>query len=102
MLGSRKVTRLVSVAHQSSALAKCGRERAEDIHGWIKPLGESLISAPRSIQFIGFPFKYGEDGLRRIAAFDLSSEGVGGQVFAGLLLILFQGLFEDWLKVWSG
>lgn len=27
---------------------------------------------------------------------------MGGKVFPGLLFILFQSLFEDWLKVWSG
>jgi len=96
------VKRLVAVAHQASALAKCGRERVEDVHGWIEPLCESLVAAPRLIQFIGFPFKSGEDSLRRIAAFDLSSEWVGSKVFAGLLLVLFQGLFEDWLKIRSG
>ena len=101
-LGNGQVTRLVSVAHQANALAKCGRERGEDIYGWIEPLSESLIAAPRLMEFVGLPFKYGEDGFGRIAGFDLSSERVGSQVFASLLLILFQGLFEDWLKVWSG
>lgn len=97
-LGSRQVTRLVAAAHHANALTKCGGERGEDIHGWTEPLSESLISAPRSIQLIGFPFKYGDDGLRSIAAFDLSKEGVSSQVLAGLLLVLSQGLFEDRLK----
>jgi hypothetical protein len=103
-LGRGQVTRLVAEAHQNSALENYGRERAEDIQGWIEPLSESLIrvAAPRSIRFVDFPFKYGEDGFRRVAACYLNSEWVGSQVFAGLVLILFQGLFEDWLKVWSG
>jgi hypothetical protein len=50
------MTRVHAVAHQAGALAKCGRERIEDIHGWVKPLGQSLIAAPRSIQLISFPF----------------------------------------------
>ena len=76
-LGYRQVTSLVAVAHQADALAKCGRERAKNIHGRIEPLCKSLIAALRLIQFIGFPFKYGEDGLRRGAGIDLCSEWVG-------------------------
>ena len=95
-------TQIVAVAHQARALAKSGRERGEDIHGWTEPLSESLIAALRLIEFVSFPLKYGEDGFGRIAAFDLSSDWVGSQVFAGLLLILFHGFFEDRLKVWSG
>ena len=78
-----------SVAHQASALAKRGRESAEDIHGWIEPLSELIVATPGLIQFVGFPFKYGEDSSGRIAAFYLSSERVGKNIFAGLLLILF-------------
>ena len=93
MLRHEQVTRVAavakSVAHQASALAKSGRERIEDIHGWVKPLGQSFIAAPRLIQFIGFPFKYGEDCFGRIAAVDLSSKRVGSQIFASLLFILF-------------
>ena len=77
------------MAHQAGALAKRGRERGEDIHGRIEPLSESLVATPRLIQFVGFPFKYGEDSSRRIAAFYLSRERVGSQIFASLLLILF-------------
>jgi len=81
-------------------------ERVEDIHSWVKPFGQSLIAAPRLIQLIGLPLQYGEDSswdsFGIITAFNLSSGWVGSQVFAGLLLILVQGLFEDWLKVWSG
>ena len=101
-LWHEQVTRLAAVTRQADALAKCGRQCVKDIHGWIEPLSESLIAAPRLIEFVGFPFKYGEDGFGRIAGFDLSSERVGGQVFASLLLILFQGLFEDRLKVCRG
>ena len=99
MLWHRRVTRVVAVTHQANALAKGGRERVEDIHGWIEPLSESLIAALGLVQFIGFHFKYGEDGLRRGAGIDLGSEWVGSQVFSGLPLILFQCLFEYCLEV---
>lgn len=87
------------MTHQACALAKCGRERVEDIHGRDKPLFQSLIAAPRLIQFINFPFKYGEDSFRRETVFYLDSEWVGSQVFARLLPILFQGIFEDWFEI---
>ena len=90
-----------TVVHQACDLAKRGRECAENIHGWIEPLGESLVVALTFIQFIGYLLKYGEDSFgRRIAAIYLSSEWVGSQVFTGLLPILFQGFFEHWLKIW--
>ena len=82
------------VAHQACDLAKRSRERAEDIHGWIEPLGESLVAVLALIQFIGYPLEYGEDSFGRITAIYLSSEWVGSQVFTGLLPILFQGFFE--------
>lgn len=89
------------VAHQACDLAKRSRERAEDIHGWIEPLGESLVAVLALIRFIGYPLEYGEDSFGRITAIYLSSEWVGSQVFTGLLPILFQGFFEHWLKIWS-
>ncbi len=88
--------------HRANTLAKGGRERVEDIYCGVKPLGESLIAALRLIEFVGFPLKYGEDGFRRMAGFNLLGEWVGGKFFSGLLLVLFQGLVEDWLEIWSG
>ena len=50
--GHGQVARLVVVvAHQASALAKCAREYGDDIDGWIEPLSESLIAAPKFIEF---------------------------------------------------
>jgi hypothetical protein len=74
------------VTDQASNLAKGCRKRVDDIDGWVKPLGQPVIAAPRSVQFVSFPFKYGEDSFRRIAAFYLSREWVGSKVLPGLLL----------------
>ena len=84
-----KMTRRASAAHRSSSLAKCSRERVEDIHGWLQPLDQSFIAALRLIQFIGFIFQYVEDLLGRIAASNLSSKRVGSEIFSGLFFILF-------------
>ena len=84
--------------HRANALTKGGSESVEDIHGWRKPLCESLITTPRLTEIVGFPFKHCEDGFRRFAAFDLHRERVGNKLLSGLPLVLFQGLVEDWLK----
>lgn len=88
--------------YRTNALAEGGRQRVDDIHGWLKTLSESLIAALRLTEFVGFPLKYGENSLRRITAFYLLCEWVGGKIFSGLLLILFESLFEDWLETWCG
>jgi hypothetical protein len=98
LLGHRRVTLLVTVAHHTYALAKGGRKSVQDSHSWIEPFCKSLIVTLRLTQFSGFRFKYGEDDFDRSAAIYFSSEWVCGQVFSGLLLILFQGFFEDWLE----
>ena len=81
--------------HGADALSKGGRESVEDIHSWGKPLCESLVAALRLIEFVGFPFEYGEDSFRRIAAFYLLCEGVGSEFLSGLLLVFLQGPIED-------
>ena len=53
----------LAAAHQSSALAECGRECIEDIYGWVKPLDQPFITGSRSIQLISFPLKYSEDSF---------------------------------------
>jgi hypothetical protein len=86
---------------RANALAKGGRECVKDVHGWRKPLGESLIVALRLFEFVGFPLKHSEDGVRRITAFNLLCEWVGGKIVSGLLLVLFEGLIEDRWIIWS-
>ena len=109
-LGRRKylrvIVRIVVVGkhmgtHRANALTESGRESVEDVHGRRKPLGESLIASLRLIQLISFPLKYGEDCIRRAAAFDLLRKWVGGKFLSGLLLVLLQSLIEDRLKIWS-
>ncbi|KAI9430458.1 hypothetical protein H4582DRAFT_2063799 [Lactarius indigo] len=65
------------------------RERIEDIHGWCKPLDESLIAALRLIEFVGFPLKHAEDSFRKESQFAISS--ASGWV----------GLIEDRSEIWS-
>ena len=84
--------------HRANALTKGGSESVEDIHGWRKPLGESLVTTLRLIEIVGFPFKHGEDSFRRSTTFDLHRERVGNKFLSCLPLVLFQGLVEDWLK----
>ena len=109
-LGRRKylrvIVRIVVVGkhmgtHRANALTESGRESVEDVHSWRKPLGESLIAALRLIQLVGLPLKYGEDSIRRAAAFDLLREWVGGKFFSGLPLVLLQSFIEDQLEIWS-
>ena len=88
--------------HRADALTKGGREGVEDIYGWRKPLCESLIASLRSIEFVGFPFKYGEYSFRRVTAFYFLCEGVGAEFLSGLLLVFAQGPIEDWLIIRIG
>jgi hypothetical protein len=102
-LGHRQIRmRQHAWTHRTNALAEGGGQRADDIHGWLKPLDESLIAALRLIELVGFLLKYGEYSLRRITGFYLLCEWVGGKILSGLLVVLFEGLIEDWLKIWSG
>ncbi len=96
------MTRQQAGTYRANTLAKGDGECVEDIYCGVKPLGESLIAALRLIEFVGFPLKYGKDGFRRVAALNLLCECVASKFFSGLLLVLFQGLIEDWLKIWSG
>ena len=87
---------------RTNALTNGGRESVEDIHGWRKPLCEPLIAALRLIEFVGFPFKYGEDSFRRVTVFYLLCEGIGSEFLSGLLLVFVQGPIEDWLVIRIG
>ena len=87
--------------HNTNALTEGGRESVEDIDSGSKPLYKSFIAALRLIEFVGFPLKYGEDGVRRATALDLLRERVGCKFLPGLLLVLLQSLFQDRLKIWS-
>jgi hypothetical protein len=89
-----------AVTDHADALAKGGRDCVKDVHGWHKPLGESLIAAPRLIEFVGFSLKHGEDSVRRITTFNLLCKWVGGKIVSGLL-VLFEGLIEDRWIIWS-
>ena len=108
-LGRRKYLRVIvrtlvvrkhMGTHCANTLTEGGGESVEDVNGRRKPLGESLIAALRLIQLVGLPLKYGEDCIRRAAAFDLLRERVGSQFLSSLLLVLLQSLIEDRLKIW--
>ena len=88
--------------HRANALTNGGREGVEDIHGWCKPLGNPLIASLRLIEFVGFPFKYGEDSFRRVTVFYLLCERIGSEFLSGLLLVFVQGPIEDWLIIRIG
>ena len=109
-LGRRKYLRVIvrtlvvrkhMGTHCANTLTEGGGESVEDVNGRRKPLGESLIAALRLIQLVGLPLKYGEDCIRRAAAFDLLREWVGGKFFSGLPLVLLQSFIEDQLEIWS-
>jgi hypothetical protein len=89
------------VTYRAYALTKGSREGVQDIHSGRKPLCESFIAALSLIQFVGFPLKCGEDGIRRATAIDLLRERVSSEFFSGLPLVLLQSLIEDRLKIWS-
>jgi hypothetical protein len=79
--------RRLAGTHRTDTLPKGSRECVENIHSWTEPFSESLVGS--LIQFVGFSLKYGKDGVRRLATVYLSSEWMGGKVFASLLFIFF-------------
>ena len=73
----------------------------EDFDRRIKPLCQLvvIIVASRLIERRYFLPKRVEDGVGRVAIFELGKEWMGSEVFPGLLPINLQGIIEDRLIV---
>ena len=84
--------------YQTDAPGNSGRERAEDVHGWAQPLGQSLIATVRFVEFSNLILKDGDDGGSGVAVLQLGSKRMCEQVVLGLLLVGLQGGLEDGLE----
>ena len=54
------------------------------------------------IEFLYLLLKYDENGAGRLAGLELGREWMGKKIALGLLLVGFQGVIENELKVWGG
>ena len=84
--------------YQADATRNSGRKRAEDVHGWAQPLGQSFITTVRFVEFSNLILKDGEDGGSGIAVLQLGGKRMGEKVLLGLLLVGLQGVLEDSLE----
>ena len=53
--------------YQIDASGDGGRKRAEDVHSWVQPFGQSLISTVRFVKFSNLVFKDSNNSTSRIA-----------------------------------
>ena len=84
--------------YQTDAPGNSGRKRVEDVHGWAQPLGQSLISAMRFVEFSNLILKDGDDGGSGVAVLQLGGKRMCEKVLLGLLLVGLQGCLEDGLE----
>ena len=84
--------------YQTDSTGNGGRKRAEDIHGWAQPLGQSFITTVRFVEFSNLILKDGEDGGSGIAVLQLGGKRMGEKVLLGLLLIGLERSLKDSLE----
>jgi len=87
------------MTYQTNAFPECLRERIQDIHGWIEPVCQPLVAAPRTIEVLDLLLKHGENGGWRIAGLELGGEWMGEKIFLCLFFVRFQGIIENELEV---
>jgi hypothetical protein len=75
--------------YETDTARDSSRKRAQDIHSWVQPLGQSLIATASLVEFTDLILKDSNDGGSRIAGLQLGGERMCGEVFLGLLLIRF-------------
>jgi len=68
----------------------------KDVHGWVQPLG---IIALGLIEPLDLLLKHGENSARRITGLEPVSEWVLKEIVFGALLVYFQCIIENYLKV---
>ena len=84
--------------YQTDTTGNSGRKCVEDIYGWAQPLGQSLITTVRFVEFSNLILKDGEDGGSGIAVLQLGGKRMGEKVLLGLLLVGLQDVLEDSLE----
>ena len=73
--------------YQTDAPGNSGRKRAEDVHSWAQPLGQSLIATVRLVELSNLILKDSEYGGNRVAILQLGGKRLGKKVLLGLLLV---------------
>ena len=85
--------------YQTDSTGNSGRKRAEDVHSWAQPLGQSLVATVRLVEFSNLILKDGEDGNSRVAVVQPGCKRMSEKVFLGLLLVGLYGSLEYCLEV---
>ena len=60
--------------YEASTRFKNGRESLQNVHGWIKPFGPSLIATPGLIYSLDLLLKDSDNGTRRVTALEPGGE----------------------------
>ena len=81
--------------YQTDSTGNSGRKRAEDVHSWAQPLGQSLVATVRLVEFSNMILKDCEYGGSRVTFLQLWGKRMGEEVFLGLFLVRLQGGLED-------
>ena len=88
--------------YQAIALAKCLRKRIQYVDRWVKPLLQSLVSAPRLLEFVDLVLEYSQNSCRRVTRFELAGERVCGKILIGRCFICLEGFCKDGLEIGRG
>jgi hypothetical protein len=59
--GRLKLAHIVET-YQTDAPGDSSRKRAQDVHSWVQPLGQSLIATVSLVEFPDLVLKHGIDG----------------------------------------
>ena len=84
--------------YQADAPGNGGRKRGEDVHGWVQPLRQTLVTTARFVQDLNLALKDSNDSGGGVAGLQLGHKWMSDKVCLGLLFVGFEGRLEESLE----
>ena len=84
--------------YQAGAPGDDGRERGEDVHGWVQPFCQSVITTARFVQDLNLILKDSNDSSSGVAGLQLGHKRMSDKVCLGLLFVGLEGRLEESLE----
>ena len=84
--------------YQADAPRNCGRKRGEDVHGWVQPLRQTLVTTARFVQDLNLVLKDSNDSGSGVAGLQLGHKRMSEKFCLGLLLVGLESSLEEDLE----
>ena len=84
--------------YQADAPGNSSRKRGEDVHGWVQPFCQFVVTTARFVQELNLVLKDSNDSGSGVAGLQLGQQWMSEKVFFGLLLVGLESRLEDHLE----